>query len=83
MMPMMKNAAHDVAEQTHDQRKCAGECFDHVERDHNDRRLGKSLQVTADAARANAEINNCKEHNQAERRVGLDVRRRRVDTRNQ
>ncbi len=59
-----ENAAHHVAEQAHHQRERAGEGFDDIERNHEDRRLGKGLQVTADAARADAEVDDGEEHDQ-------------------
>src|SRR5208283_4833583 len=40
-----KDAAHDVAEQTDDQREDSGDLLDYVERDHDPCRLGKGGEV--------------------------------------
>ena len=50
-----EDAAHDIAEQAHDEGKGAGDLFDNVERDHYPARLGKSLQVTEKAVCPDAE----------------------------
>jgi hypothetical protein len=82
MMPTTK-PAHDIAEQADDEREAAGDLLHQIERDHDPGRLGKGFEIADKASGADA-VGNCRDqHDQAERGIGFEMRRRRFDTRNE
>ncbi len=78
--PDDKDAAHDIAKQAHRHRKGSGEGLRDVERDHQEGRLRKGLEIADEAARLHSVIDRREENDRRHGGIRLYMRGRRHDT---